>query len=254
VFFVLAAILSGCSVVAPPPLADDPGYKELLRDGRLPEGPTLFVAPPRLERPAGLELDEHVTFDPPNKSWYWPDLPPGFAEELRFVLGKNTGYTVVLWDPQAPDAPPPADCAWRLDLVVSRYRLELIEAGTGSALAGMWMWLMPQLATFYNAPDELYHCDYRVRATLSPLGEVGEGAVRTGALRGGKELMLTDFQRGWTLTSYWPEQGLNWVGGADAVTAWETYGPNVVAAVEPHARREVLIELLAFLRDSARDE
>jgi hypothetical protein len=243
------AALSGCSAVRPPPLAMDVRWKELLRDGRLPETATVYVAPPRLERPAGLELNEGVTFDPPNKSWYWPELPPELNAELRFILSKNSGYRVVLWDPAAPDAAPPPECDYELRLTVTRYRLELLEVGTGSALAAMWLWAMPQLATFYAAPDEVYHCDYRAVATLRPVRGDREPHSRT--LRGAKQLTLTDFQRGWSLYSYWPEQGLNWLGGEDSVSAWRAYGPHVARACEPHARRALLIELMAFLRATA---
>ena len=222
-----------------------------MRDGDLPSRGRVFVPPPALDRDPGLVFAKEapVTLESEGRSKYCPDLPSGFHHDLREVLQHNTGYEFVLWDPDRPRRGPPSSCDSVLELRVTRYRFELIKTGQGSAMAAMWFWGFPHLATFYNAPDELYRCEYRVEATLRPLTK---GTPRVRRLRGTKELLLTDFQRGWTLTSYWPEQRLNWTGGRDVIQAWQAYGEGVEASCEPHARRTLLIDLVRFLREPER--
>jgi hypothetical protein len=240
---------AGCAVVPPPSLWSDPRWQDLMRDGELSSRGRVFVPAPILARDPGLVFADEATVtltSDAGRSRYCPNLSEGFLSGLREILERNTGYDLVLWDPRHPGAEAPNGCDSVLELRVTRYRFELIKTGLGSALASMWFWGLPHLATYYNAPDEVYRCEYRMEATLRPLNE---GAPRARRLRGTKELALTDFQRGWTLTSYWPEQQLNWAGATDATQAWEAYGERVEAACEPHARRTLLIELIRFLRE-----
>lgn len=245
---VLLVLTGGCSVVPPGPLESDPRWRDLMSDGTLSSRGLVYVAPPRLERSSELRFSPEaaVTLEPAGQSKYCPPLPPGFTRELRSILERNSGYEVLLWDPAAPAAKTPPEADYVLELRVRRYRFELLKTGQGSAMAAMWIWGFPHLMTFYNAPDELYRCEYRVEATLRPRGTT---EPRSRRLRGSCELLLTDLQRGWTFSSYWPEQRLNWTGGKDVVVAWREYGPNVEAATEPHARRSLLIDLMRFLRE-----
>jgi hypothetical protein len=240
---------AACSVVPPGQLEEDPRWRDLMRDGSLPSRGRVYVTAPRLARAAELVLEAEVPVAllGEGRSYYCPPLPEGFARELREILLRNSGYEVVLWDPAAPEAKPPAEADYVLDLRVERYQFELLEAGQGSAMAAMWIWGFPHLTTFYNAPDELYRCDYRVQARLRP--RAAGNPSRSRWLRGSSELLLTDLQRGWTFASYWPEQKLNWTGGKELLEAWREYGPHVEAATEPHARRSLLIDLMRFLRD-----
>ena len=248
---ILALLVScaGCSVVPPGPLESDPRWRDLMRDGSLPSRGRIYVLPPQLSRSLEVDLAPQVPVAllGEGRSRYCPPLPPGFFRELREILLRNSGYEVLLWDPSAPGAAPPAEVDYFLELRVVRYQFELLEAGQASAMAAMWIWGFPHLMTFYNAPDELYRCDYRVEARLRPRSE--NQATRSRYLRGSSELLLTDLQRGWTFASYWPEQKLNWTGGKELIEAWAEYGPHVEAASEPHARRGLLIDLMRFLRD-----
>lgn len=247
----LALLLAGvgCSVVPPGPLEEDLRWRDLMRDGSLPSRGVVYVLPPRLARaPArALEAEVPVALLGEGQSRYCPPLRPEFLRGLRAILQRNSGYEVRLWDPAAPGAPPPREADYLLELEVRRYEFELLEAGQGSAMAAMWIFGFPHLTTFYNAPDELYRCDYRVRARLEPRRPQRRARART--LRGSSELLLTDLQRGWTFASYWPEQKLNWTGGVELTQAWREYGPHVEAATEPHARRTLLIDLMRFLRE-----
>ena len=240
---------AGCSAVPPGPLESDPRWRDLMRDGSLPSRGRVYVLPPQLSRSlkADLEVQAPVALLGEGRSRYCPPLPPGFFRELREILQRNSGYEVLLWDPSAKGAAPATEVDYLLELRVVRYQFALLEAGQGSAMAAMWIWGFPHLTTFYNAPDELYRCDYRVEARLRPRDP--SQATRSRYLRGSSELLLTDLQRGWTFASYWPEQKLNWTGGKELVEAWAEYGPHVEAATEPHARRGLLIDLMRFLRD-----
>lgn len=247
----LALLVSGvaCSAVPPGPLESDPRWRDLMRDGRLASRGRVYVLPPQLSRSleVGLEAEVPVALLGEGRSRYCPALPEGFFHELREILQRNSGYEILLWDPKASATAPPSDVDYLLELRVVRYQFELLEAGQASAMAAMWIWGFPHLTTFYNAPDELYRCDYRVEARLRPRHE--GRAPRSRYLRGSSEIFLTDLQRGWTFASYWPEQKLNWTGGKELVEAWAEYGPHVEAATEPHARRSLLIDLMRFLRD-----
>ncbi|HBP19172.1 MAG TPA: hypothetical protein DEA08_15470, partial [Planctomycetes bacterium] len=172
---------------------------------------------------------------------FWPlELPSAFARELEQVLHEGSGFDVTL------DATTPPEAS-RLELCVTRYRARLVECGPGSAIAPVGF-LLPHLASFYNAPDEHYLVDYELEATFRH----PQRPARRATLRGSKTLALTDFQRGWALFSHWPVQKSN-LGAADWPTAWATYGENVLEQVEPFARRELLIELLRFVRGCARE-
>lgn len=234
---LVLALLGGCAAASPPELAEDRRFLAALDEGgRLAVDGLLSVEPPRLLRPAlagAASVDSGGTL--------WPlELPPAFVAELEQVLDEGTGFDVSL-DP----ASSPAAC--RLELRVTRFRARLVECGPGSAIAPVGF-LLPHLASFYNAPDEHYRVDYRLQATFRH----PERPARRATLRGSKTLALTDFQRGWTLFSRWPVQTSN-LGEADWPSAWETYGPSVLEQVEPFARREVLIELLRFVRECARE-
>lgn len=248
----LGLLLSGtaCSVVGPGPLESDPRWRDLMRDGTLPSRGRVYVSAPQLARSPDLSLEASVALLGEGRSYYCPPLRSEFLAELREILGRNSGYEVLLWDPAAPQAAPPREADYVLELRVVRYQFELLEAGQGSAMAAMWIWGFPHLMTFYNAPDELYRCDYRLQARLRPR-RPGRPA-RARLLRGSSELLLTDLQRGWTFASYWPQQKLNWTGGKELLDAWGAYGPHVEAATEPHARRSLLIDLMRFLRDPER--
>jgi hypothetical protein len=218
-----------------------------MRSGHQLSRGTVFVPRPSLMVPDGVDPVDglRVRTDAHDLSWYWPaELPEGFERELEEILRANTGYEITPWS-QSSEAPPETDYELRLE--VRDYRLVLLEVGLGTPMATFWMCGMLHLATFYNAPDETYLCEYEVQAFLVDRRTDGVAASRT--LRGSKELALTDFQRGWTLYSYWPTQPLQWLPGHDAVEAWREYSDSVIDACEPHARRTVLLELLRFLRE-----
>lgn len=231
------ALLSGCAAATPPELAEDRRFQAALDEGgRLAVEGQLSVAPPTLRvhvLAEGAAVDSAGTF--------WPrELPPAFARELDQVLSEGTGFDVSLDETTPPEAS-------RLELRVTRYRVRLVECGPGSAIAPVGF-LIPHLASFYNAPDEYFEVDYRLQATFRH----PERPARRATLRGNKTLALTDFQRGWTLFSPWPAQKSN-LGQADWPSAWAAHGERVLAQVEPFARREVLIELLRFVRACARE-
>ncbi|RMG16759.1 MAG: hypothetical protein D6731_05535 [Planctomycetota bacterium] len=245
------ACAAGCAAVPPPPLEADERWRAMMREGgHLSARGSLFVAPPRL-RARGLGTPVaggRVCLDEGGKSRFRPErLPAGFLSSCRTVLKKNTGFEVRLWDEAHPGQPASGE-DFRLDLEVLDLHLELTDVGLASSVASLWPLGLLHLASFYNAPDEVYRCEYRVRATLTSR----DGRTqRTQVLVGSKELALTDFQRGWTLSSWWPEQPLGWLPTADAAAAWAEYGPSVLRNVEPHARRAVLLEVLRFLRAAA---
>ncbi len=238
---------SGCAATPPPSLGNDETWRSVMRSGFQVSRGTVFVPQPTLGLGPTLELVDglQIRKDSHGLSWYWPaELEAGFKDELEEILHQNTGYTVTLWR-QSPERPQASD--YELRLRVTNYRLVLLEVGLGSSMAAFWMTGMLHLATFYNAPDELYLCEFEVQASLFDLRTQSVAASRV--LRGSKELALTDFQRGWTLYSYWPTQRLNWLPDHDAASAWRAYSSSVIEACEPHARRKLLLELLRFLRE-----
>lgn len=238
---------SGCAATPPPSLGNDEAWRSVMRSGFQKNRGKVFVPEPPLSPRPDLNVVDglRIRTDARSLSWYWPqELTAGFKTELEEVLHQNTGYQVTLWT-QSQQAP--EECDYELRLRVSDYRLVLLEVGLGSSMATFWLTGMVHLATFYNAPDEVYLCEYEVQADLFDLATQTVTASRV--LRGSKELALTDFQRGWTLYSYWPNQRLQWLPDQDAATAWRSYGSSVIEAVEPYARRTVLIELLRFLRE-----
>jgi hypothetical protein len=247
ILLLALAATSGCTATPPPSLGNDEAWRSVMRSGFQKSRGTVFVPEPSLSpRPDLTVVDGlRIRTDSHSLNWYWPlELTVGFGVEMEEVLHQNTGYEVTLWT-QSLEAP--EGCDYELRLRVTDYRLVLLEVGLGSSMATFWLTGMVHLATFYNAPDELYLCEYEVQADLFDLETQTVTASRV--LRGSKELALTDFQRGWTLYSYWPNQRLNWLPDHDAATAWRTYAESVIESVEPHARRTVLVELLRFLRE-----
>lgn len=247
VLALACATSAGCAAATPPALADDPRWLEALDDGEvLPITSTLHVELPTLERPAELVLSDAapVELEGHRRGSYWPEaLPAAFEDSLREALGKATGFDAQIGGARAE----PADYVLRLR--VRRYQAQLVRVGPASSIAPLGF-LLPHLATFYNAPDELYRVTYELSATLR---RARDGAEEHAELRASKTLALTDFQRGWTLFSRWSQQRVNLVEGDD-VEAWQAYGPNVIEAVEPFARRTLLIELMRFVRSCARAE
>lgn len=245
----LLLLATGCTAVPPGPLEEDPRWQDVMRRGHLASRGSLYVEPPRLEQPRGLALAEAapVTVDDDGHATLWPErLPEGFAQEMRELLKLNTGYDVTLWQQGGPP-PAPAQFDYVLRLTVRSYRLDLLDVGTASAMAALFPFGLVHLASFYNAPDETYRCELEAEVALhSP--RLGRD-VATQRLRGAAALALTDFQRGWSFASYWPEQRVSWLSRADPVRPWQEYGEGVIAACEPHARRALLIELVRFLRD-----
>ncbi len=245
----LLLLAAGCTAVPPGPLEEDPRWQDVMRRGHLASRGTLYVEPPRLEQPGDLALAEAapVTVDDDGHATFWPDrLPGGFAQELRELLKLNTGYDVTLW-PEAGPPPAAAGFDYVLRLTVRSYRLDLLDVGTGSAMAALFPFGLVHLASFYNAPDETYRCELEAEVALhSP--RLGRD-VATQRLRGAAVLALTDFQRGWSFASYWPEQRVSWLSRDDPVRPWQEYGEAVIAACEPHARRALLIELVRFVRE-----
>ena len=239
--------LNGCATTPPGPLKESAHWKDVMRAGHLPDQGTLFIAAPTLQQPADLKLADAAPVSVGDDgSAYWPqELPAGFVDDLRHILQRNSGYEVTLWSKSGEE--PAKTYDYEMQLRVTKLRFELVKVGMGSAMASLWVLAFPHFATYYNAPDEVFRCEYELEVSLTDTrkGEVVDRRV----IRDSKKLSLTDFQRGWTLYSYWPEQTLRWLPEHDHVEAWLEYAPSVVAAVEPHTRREVLIEVMRFLRE-----
>jgi hypothetical protein len=241
---LLVAWASGCNIVPPVPLDEDRRWGDLFDEGYIPERATVYVEAPTLAQPAVDLQDEFpISIDDEEKSTYWPqELPTELVREVRRRLAKRTGYQMLLWE---DGKEPPSERDYDLRLTVTKLALSIDDVGMGSAMASMWPFFMPHMATYYLAPDEWFRCEYEL--------EVAFVRPKTRAIVHGKRLKgttvkaMTDFQRGWTFGSYWPDQALGFTAKT-AAGAWASYGPEVLRQVEPHARRELVIDLMRFLR------